>query len=65
MNGAGGRASEIKRPKDGLFFAGVIYERFFESSLAQAFSSSLGGVRDLPWLLGQFRCDKEVDRNER
>lgn len=78
LNGGGGRASEIKRPVDGLFSCAVMYglpppllhlsNDLAPSSLSAPPSLSLlleGEGRDLPRRPGQFRCDKEVDRDGR
>lgn len=71
LNGGGGRASEIKRPVDGLFSCAVMYDlppspTIFHPLLASLSSLFLEGEgRDLPRRPGQFRCDKEVDRDGR
>lgn len=75
LNGGGGRASEIKRPVDGLFSCAVMYglpssisPTIFHPRVCRPPSLSLlleGEGRDLPRRPGQFRCDKEVDRDGR
>lgn len=70
LNGGGGRASEIKRPVDGLFSCAVMYglpssNHLPPSTLFASPPLEGGEGRDLPRRPGQFRCDKEVDRDGR